>query len=73
MKEEAGNVTRRVCGKDRASLVMDNLFTLNFQAFGESHENSHTATIIFFLNQNEGYMRKRGKKEGQREKKRKKE
>lgn len=38
VKEGAERVLGRVCGKDRASLVMDNLFTLNFQAFGEAME-----------------------------------
>lgn len=54
MKEDTGNVLGKVWGKDRASLAMDNLFTLNFQAFGGSHENSQVVTIIFFLNQNRG-------------------
>jgi hypothetical protein len=46
VKEGAERVLGRACGKDRASLVMDNLFTLNFQASGGSHENSHIATIF---------------------------
>lgn len=54
MKEDAGNVPGKACGEDRASLSMGNLFTLNFQAFGGSHENSQVVTIIFFLNQNRG-------------------
>lgn len=41
MKEEAGSVLGRVRGKDRASLVMDNLLTLNLQAFRGSHEDSY--------------------------------
>lgn len=51
MKEEAGSVPGRICGKDRASLVMDNLFTLNFQGFEGSHENGQIATAILFQKQ----------------------
>lgn len=54
MKEDAGNVLGKACEKDRPSLSRANLFTLNFQAFGGSHENSQVVTIIFFLNQNRG-------------------
>lgn len=68
--EGRGSVLGRLCGKDRASVVMDNLFTLNFQAFGEAMKIVIQLLSLSFKSRMGSYMRKRERRKGDRERKR---